>query len=95
MARKPRLHLPGALPAMLYGNDSQRIVNNDNNNEDRSRFMGLVAGGRTCAIHKCCGALACSFVRNEYIAGRPYARLRSLSLESVAKKSRRNHHSDS
>ena len=43
MARKPRLYIPGALyHVMLRGNDGQRIFNDD---EERSRFMGLIAEG--------------------------------------------------
>jgi len=40
----------------------------------------------TRTIHKYCRALACSFVRTESLVGRPYAWLRSPSLESVANK---------
>jgi len=34
-----------------------------------------------CIIHKCCRALAGSFVRNKSLVGRPYAWLRSPSSE--------------
>jgi len=37
-------------------------------------------------IHKCCLALACPFVRNKSLVGRPYAWLRTPSSESVANK---------
>jgi len=42
--------------------------------------------GLACIIHKCCRALTGSFVHNEFLVGRPYAWLRSLSSESIANK---------